>query len=540
MTRPPNRRLFLRGLGGACVAAPFLGSLFDRPANAQARSGPRRLIVMFTHYGCVTTRFFPAKSHGALTAADLEATTLAPLAPHADKVLIPRGIRAMNEWTPTMIRGQGNDPHTQVVGSYFTCQPVTPNGTEPFSFDQATKFNAKPVGRSLDHVIAEQLSPGGKPLLVRVGNRTDTPQSGISYSARETPYDGVGTPAEVLSGLTGLFQGGPMSPDTYQAVRGKSVIDIVRDDLDTLERSDMSQSDKMKLEAWKQLLDETTTMVRSAQCSDAGATQLKATQTDVDAFGNADSTGDVLSSKVTATADGADLYSNVAVLAAVCNANPVIFLKYPPNFLFSGLGLNVESHSVSHRVANAGMAGTCITNAIDLILTIDDFYARKFAHLVDLLDGIDEGDGKVLDNTAAVWFQELSDGNQHNLNNLPIVQVGSAGGYFKTGWAVNVEDGSADLSPGHSEDGCTNDIMDAEAGTGTNPSFANAPINKYFYNLMNALGVKAGADGFPLQGGSAEVTRFGMYDKTEDFVGGGTNPPAIHSPGEYAELKANA
>ncbi len=55
---------------------------------------------------------------------------------------------------------------------------------------------------------------------------------------------------------------------------------------------------------------------------------------------------------------------------------------------------------------------------------------------------------------------------------------------------------------------------------------------------MNALGVKAGADGFPAVGGSAEVTKYGMYDKTEDFVGGGTNPPMIHDPGEYSALRA--
>jgi len=47
------------------------------------------------------------------------------------------------------------------------------------------------------------------------------------------------------------------------------------------------------------------------------------------------------------------------------------------------------------------------------------------------------------------------------------------------------------------------------------------------------------ADGFAAEGGNAEVTQFGMYDKTEDFVGGGTNPPHINSPGGFDALKAN-
>jgi hypothetical protein len=54
---------------------------------------------MFTHYGCITTRFFPKKSHGPLVAADLQSTTLAPLLPYLDKLLIPRGVRAISKAT---------------------------------------------------------------------------------------------------------------------------------------------------------------------------------------------------------------------------------------------------------------------------------------------------------------------------------------------------------------------------------------------------------------------------------------------------------
>jgi len=499
---------------------------------------------MFTHYGCITTRFFPTKSHGALTAADLEATTLKPLVPYVDQLLIPRGIRAMNEWTATLARGQGNDPHLQVVASYFTCQPVTPNSNDPFSFDQNTKFSPRPVGPSLDNVMAAQLSPTGNPLFMRVGNTSDGAQSAISYSAPQTQYPGLGAPTQVWSGLTGLFTDGPpVSADSYAAVRGKSIIDLVRDDLDTLERVNMSGADRRKLETWKELLDQTGKVVASAQCTQAGAASLSLNQDSVSAIKSSLGT-DVLTTKFTDSMDGADVYSNLAALAAICNANPVIFLKYPANYVYKGLGLSIEAHSLSHRLDNAGMTGPCVDGVIDMLLSIDNYYAQKFAYLVGLLHDIEEGEGSLLDNTAAIWFQEMSDGNAHNLNNLPIIQAGSCGGYFKTGWTVNVDDGAANLSQGASEAQCTGATADEMAngvnqGTGTDPKFANAPINKYYCNIMNALGVKAGDDGFPLKGGSAEVTKFGMYDKTEDFIGGGTNPPIIHDPGAYAALKAN-
>jgi hypothetical protein len=536
MTKRINRRIFLRGLGGACVAAPFLSSLAERAARAQSvpSSTPQRLIVMFTHYGCLTTKFFPAKSHGPLTAADLEATTLKPLAPFADKLLLPRGIRGMNEWTSGLVRGQGNDPHTQVGGSFFTCQPVTPNSDDPFSFDAATKVNAKPMGPSLDHVIAKQLSPEGIPLFMRVGNVSARPSSAISYSAAEEIFPGLGEVSQIYSGLTGLFgNSAPMSPDSYQAVKGKSVIDLVRKDLDTLERFDMSQSDKQKLGAWKELLSQTGTVMASAQCNEELATKLGA-NTRVPAG------GDAVSGKISDTLDAADIYSNLAVLAAACNANPVIFIKYPGNYVYSELGVTLESHSASHRLNNANMSGTCVDGVLSMIAKIDDFYARKFAHLVQQLNSIDEGDGKLLDNTATIWFQEMSDGNAHNLNNLPIVQAGSAGGFFKTGQSINVEDGSDALSRGNSESQCngqSDQVNGVNQSTGTPSTVANAPINKYFVNLMNALGVKAGADGFPAPAGTAEVTHYGMYDRTEDFVGGGKNPPSITSPGGFDALK---
>jgi len=538
---PMKRRIFLRGLGGACVAAPFLGSLSGRGLKAQSTEPPRRLIAMYTHAGCITNRFFPTKSHGALSAADLEATTLRHLAPFVDKLLLPRGIRAMNEWTTDMSRGQGNDNHLQAVASYFTCQPVTPNSNDPFSFDNATKFQAKPVGPSLDHVMAKQLSSGGIPLYMRVSGTNDSPQTCASYSAPETAFPGFGSAAQVFAELTGLFQGDELSPDSYQVARGKSIIDAVRDDLDTLERFDMSQADHNKLEAWKALLDDTGGVVVPALCNQDLAATLGATQDNVDLASTSTNGQDRLTTMLSDSLDVADLHSNLAVLAAVCNYNPVTFLKYPFAYVFSGLGLTSESEGLAHRIGNASMLGTCLTGVVEKLLTIDDYYTRKFAHLVDVLNRIDEGDGKLLDYTAAVWFQGMSDGCAHNLNNIPIVHAGSAGGYFKTGWAINVEDGRDDLSNGNSEYYCGEDgrnNVESFTMTGTDPSLANAPINKYFCNLMNALGVRAGADGFPAVGGTEEVTHFGMYDKTEDFVGGGTNPPMIRSPGGFDELKA--
>ena len=583
MNKYLTRRHVLRGLGGAVVTAPFLDSVWEKHAKAAdagssgggpktSTGSPKTFIAMFTHYGCVTNWFFPVNSNGPLQASDLAGTSLAALAPMVSKLLIPRGMRTMNEWTATNSatsgRGQGNDPHTQVVGSYFTCQPVTPNSNDPFSFDQSTKFNAAPVGSSLDQIMAQQLSSNGTPLFMRVGNSGgssgESGQSNISYllqpgaaaGTAATIVPGLGTPSQVFSALTGLFTAGqPMNADTYAAVKGQSIIDLVKDDLNTLENFNMSMADKNKLEAWKALLNQASgTMTATAACTSATATMLGATQANVSkaGMGGLGSSGDVLTSSISSmpSVDGADMYSIMAVLATLCNYNPVIFLKYPPNFTFSGLGITEESHSLSHRLNNAGMTGSCYPSALPMLQKIDQYYAQKFLNLITMLNSFTNANGStVLDNTVTTWFNEMSDGDAHNLNNLPIIQAGSAGGYFKQGQAINLDTmntGSATLSEGNSvaqcnpDGGGTQSVNGTNQQTGTDPSIANAPINKYFCNIMNAMGVMADSTGFPAKGGTQPVTHYGYSDNTADFVGGygAVKGATIHNPGEYTALKA--
>ena len=542
-----NRRIFLRGLGGAVVAAPFLGSLFERSARANFVA-PKRTIVMFTHYGCITNKWFPAKLDGELTAEDLAPTTLAPLAPYAKKLLMPRGIRTMNEWTMDNKGaghglGQGNDFHVNATGSLFTCQPLTPNSNDPFSFNQGTKFNAMPIGPSLDHVMAKQVSPGGAPLLMNTtGVTREGAQVAISFSAAETMFSGV-TAAQAYSKLTGLFDpNDSMNGDTWAAVKGKAITDLVKDDLSHLARQDMSKSDKDKLKAWMDLTNDLGKVIATSQCGQALATKLGASNSP------ATGSGDVLTRRINDSMDNADLYAAIAALTVACNANPVVVLKFPPNFTFSGLGINADSDNQAHRLDGPNMQGNCVANVIDNLLKIDGYYAQKFANLVRMLDSINEGDGTVLDNTIAVWMNECSDGCAHNLNNAPIIQAGSGGGYFKTGKIIDLDAASGatpEIMLGRSLSQCTDgtDMMvDAvHKGTGTDPKYGNAPVNKYFCNIMNAMGIKADKDGFPAQDGSAsEVTHYGYSDRTEDFCGGeGAVPDAgIHDPCGFDLLKA--
>ena len=375
------------------------------------------------------------------------------------------------------------------------------------------------------------------------GQLKEGAQTAVSFSDANTIFEAVNA-AQAFNSLTGLFNpNAPLNGDTFAVAKGKAIADIVKADLSRLMSKDMSRSDKDKLAAWLELANQVgKTVAASAQCSQMLATSLGADNT----IGTGD--GDALTRKVSATMDNADLYSAIAALTAACNANPVILLKYPNDFIFTGLGLTQDSDNVARRLDSADMVGTCVPNAIQNILTIDSYYAQKFANLVRLLDGISEGDGTVLDNTVTVWLNECSDGCAHNLNNAPIIQAGSGGGYFKTGKVIDLDpDSGATVQDmlGRSLSQCTDgtDMMvdGIHQGTATDPKFGNAPVNKYFCNIMNAMGLKADANGYPaLNGPASEVTHFGYSDKTTDFCGGlGAVPDAgIHQPGAFTKLKA--
>jgi hypothetical protein len=118
-----------------------------------------------------------------------------------------------------------------------------------------------------------------------------------------------------------------------------------------------------------------------------------------------------------------------------------------------------------------------------------------------------------------MWLQEFSDGSAFNLNNMPIVIAGSAGGYLKQGVAVNVE--GAPIGPGNSEANCADGVNKPSVSNGS--LGGNVPINKLYVTLLNALGCKAPDGG--------EVTRFGVFDGTSEAAG-------ITDPGELSALRA--
>jgi hypothetical protein len=396
------------------------------------------------------------------------------------------------------------------MGSKLTAAPIDPEGSHWAQ------------GPSLDHVAAGLVNSAGVgPLVLSVGNAFANVKGIVSYSAADTPYTPETNVSNVYKSLTGVFVTGsgtttpPATAADYKVAQGNSIIDLVRDDLDTFQRLNMSSGDKKKVADWLALLRETEVQTVSAACNAETAASLGITDADVKAAGSRD-TG-------TAFTLGGDMMIKLMALTMMCDTNRMLLLQWPGFVTFKWDGLNHEfdHHGLSHRNGTVGVGGTCATDVIKCINEIDTWYAARYSKLVHLVDSIQEGEGTtMLDHSMVMWLPELADGNAHNNNNLPIVIAGSAGGYLKQGESINLD--TKTLGTGNSEASCT---TDQNVGFNTGSNGGKVPLNKLHVTLLNALGAK-NADGTP-------ITTFGQMD-TNDVTKG------ITQPGELDALKATA
>jgi len=95
------------------------------------------------------------------------------------------------------------------------------------------------------------------------------------------------------------------------------------------------------------------------------------------------------------------------------------------------IGVNEGHHTLSHHQGDAKKHAQ--------IREINKFHITQFAHILQRLKSIPEGDGSLLDNCMLVYGSALSDGNAHNSENLPVLLAGRGGGTILSGRHLRYE-----------------------------------------------------------------------------------------------------
>jgi len=420
-----SRRRFLSGLGGAAVLLPALESVKFLGGRARAASNENPVFSVFVRQGngCQQAipgrdepdRFWPSEL-GVLTqdklATDNADRAVSELAEYADSLLMVSGTRYG-------FPGNGCG-HTGGLNQCLTAAKVTGQGKDSLA-----------AGESIDWFLSQRVNPDGvEPLNLMSGPQNAYIAHGLSYSGPQQLRGASNNPFAVYQDLVGLA-GASQELLEAIALRRRSVNDLVREEMqDLLGKSYLSAADRERLQTHFDVIRDIEVNM-SCQLTDSEVTALE------DISGAAEDNGNRIAV--------AEMMMDLIAMAFSCDANRVATLQIGTGNDGTRYTVNGELqntfHRISHRIDGDGDEGAPIPNADLLHHEIDRIYARMFKHLLDRLSIYTSASGApLLDDTMALWTNDLASGPPHSYRNLPQIVAGKAGGFLKTGQYIDAGD----------------------------------------------------------------------------------------------------
>jgi hypothetical protein len=123
-----------------------------------------------------------------------------------------------------------------------------------------------------------------------------------------------------------------------------------------------------------------------------------------------------------------DLMTELMVLSLQCDQTRVITFMLEnagSGRDYAFIGAPGSHHEISHHQS--------LPENFAKLEIIDRWEIAQFAKLLQKLKTTPDGDGNLLDNTVVFLSSEISDGNAHNHDNLPVLLAGKAGGALTPG-----------------------------------------------------------------------------------------------------------
>ncbi len=401
-----SRRLFLGGAGVA-LGLPMFESLLGSQAKAEAAQ-PRRILAYYIPCGIHMPAWRP-QTEGANY--DLP-TILQPLANVKSKVNVISGLANM----PARPDGPGD--HASGTGAFITAahplKTADANVQNGISMDQVAANHLKDLAR----IPSMQLGIDG-------GNGVGDCDSGyscayarnISWASATQPLPKVTSPGVVFDQL---FQG--FDPQTTAEEKARrlsyrtSILDYVREDTKTL-HAKLGTTDRTKLDQYLTAVDELETQIEKIASGPV-----------CEPIEKPGDTGDLL--------EHIDIMTQLMVLAFQCDATRVISFMLAnagSNRSYEFLGVSGGHHEISHHQD--------LQSNFDKLVVIDTWEVQMFANLLERLDAVTDIDGNtLLDNSLAFFSSEISDGNAHNHDDMPILLAGRGGGDIVSGRHIVFQD----------------------------------------------------------------------------------------------------
>ncbi len=412
-----SRRKFLRGVGGAALALPWLKSV---TGAASGKPVAQRMAHFYVPIGVVRRGFFPGEADDIIPKGNL-GNVMKSLGKQNPNF----SVRPLDQLTPTMeplekfkskvnlITGmdrtfqQGTDVHAQCASCYLSsAEPYTIKGT------------AWPLNRTLDHLVADHVGSQTpfRTLEFSCNSHRDNKESiyfdNISWYGTGHLAPSIRDPRKMYHRLF----------STQEVDRYRDVTDLVLEDARSLSK-DLGYADRQKFAEYFESIRTIETQMDRLETMRAELAKVdfeEPTEAHMPRGEYIRLMGDLM---VVALQTG---LTNVATFMI----GPE---RWDTPYMFESLFDKPRSHhGMSHNQ----------TKMIDDLLKVDRFHMEQYVYLVDKMDQIEQSDGtSLLDNTLFTYGSGLGDGSTHQYNDLPIIVAGG-GKRVTAGQHINMPEGT--------------------------------------------------------------------------------------------------
>lgn len=392
-----SRRTFLRGVG-VTMALPWMESLTvwgDTPPTGvkPASEAPVRLAVLFSGNGFHSREWWARGEGKGMELGQV----LAPLNDFREKTLFIRGL--------FNAEAQKGNIHSSQTGNLLSGAPLA-SGGEIRS------------GTSIDQLLAQSYGRSTKVPSLVLGCEKSNPSvhknysmlysSHISWSSPTTP-----TPLEIYPALAfdRLFKDTASKGD-------QSVLDAVLSDATDLRRN-ISVNDQRKLDEYLESVRDVERRIENA--GKKGELQgWRPTLSEEAAVRQHPRPADGIPQDI---GEHMKLMCDILVLGFQTDTTRITTLKLNndhSSLRFPNLGVDYMIH---HLLSHSDTADW---------LKVNQFFLEQVAYIARRLDGIQEGERTLLDNTMLMYCSSMLTGN-HDATQLPVVLLGGAGGRLQGG-----------------------------------------------------------------------------------------------------------
>jgi hypothetical protein len=125
---------------------------------------------------------------------------------------------------------------------------------------------------------------------------------------------------------------------------------------------------------------------------------------------------------------GVKAMSDIMVLGMQCDVSRIYTFMLGNaggQHVYTNLGINRGHHDISHHGGNAANFA--------MLQTIDTYEMTLLFYLLDKMKKTTEGASNLLFNSTVFMSSEISDGDRHNHDNMPMIVAGNGGGMLNTG-----------------------------------------------------------------------------------------------------------